>query len=470
MRINKISIKLIIILLSVNFIIGIGIIIFVHNFTLKYLTKEIEKKGISIGKNLSENCIEPILMDDRIKLQKLVEQTKEMEKDIYYIFILNQHKELLVHTFGNYFPKGLREINPIINQPYSVQLISTEVGLIRDLSLPILNGLLGTIHLGISEKNIQTIISSITQKLIVSLLAITILSMVFTYLFTQKTLSPLNHLINAIKKVGQGDIDQKIEITSKDEIGIVIQTFNEMTERLKKANLELNKAQSQLIQSSKMAALGQFSAGLAHEINNPLAGILNCVRILLANPEIKGQNRGYLELTLKGLIRIENTIRQILSFSRSQKLELKLLNVNKILEETLSFVEPNLKEKNIILKKNLSSENIFIFGDSNLLQSAFLNILHNSIDALPHSGQLSVETRLVDENIEIKFIDNGVGIKKEYLDKIFEPFFTTKEPGKGTGLGLYLTYNFIHQHKGNIEVESEEGKGTVVTIKLPREK
>ncbi|MCM8832334.1 MAG: HAMP domain-containing histidine kinase [Candidatus Omnitrophica bacterium] len=467
---NRISTKLIIVLLTTNFIIGIGIIIFIHNFTLRYLTREIEKKGASIGRNLAEWSIELILMDDRVKLQKLIKQIKETEKDIYYIFIVNQHKELLVHTFGEYFPKGLAEINPVKNQSYSVELISTEVGLIRDISIPILNGLLGTIHIGLSEKHTKKFIFSIILKLIIALFIMTTLSMFLTFLFTQKILFPLNHLINAIKKVGQGEMNQELKIKTKDEIGLAIQTFNEMTHRLKKANMELNRAQLQLIQASKMATIGQFSSAIAHEINNPLAGILNCVRTLLANPEIKGENRGYLELILKGLIRIENTIRQILTFSGPQKLEAKLINIDKLLEETLSFIKPFLDEKKINLKKNLSTENSFTFGDPNLLKIAFLNILNNSLDALPNHGQLIVETKILNQSIEIKFIDNGSGIKKQYLDKIFEPFFTTKEPGKGTGLGLYLTYNFIQQHRGTIEVKSEEGKGTTVIIKLPKEK
>jgi len=468
-KINRIPIKfkLIIMLLSINLIVGIGITVFIRNFTFQHLIKKTEEKGISLGYNLSSDCIEPIIMDDRIGLQKLIYQTKKSDTDIYYIFILNQYGEVLVHTFGGYFPKGLNQINSIVKQPYHMQLISTEIGLIRDLSIPILNGWLGTVHLGISEQHVQSSVSSITKRLITILFTITILSLMLIYLFTKKTLSPLDQLIKSIQKVGEGDLHQKIEIISKDEIGFTIQTFNEMIDRLRKTNQELERTQTQLIQSAKMATVGQFSAGLAHEINNPLAGTLNCVRTLLANPEIKGQDRGYLELTLKGLLRIENIIRQILSFSMPRELETKLLNINKLIEETLSFVEPSIREKRIILKKNLPAENILISGDANLLQVAFLNILNNALDALHEGGQLYVEIKLQKENIEIKFIDNGVGIKKEHLDKIFDPFFTTKEPGKGTGIGLYFTYNFIQQHRGSINVDSIEGEGTTVTVILP---
>lgn len=231
---------------------------------------------------------------------------------------------------------------------------------------------------------------------------------------------------------------------------------------------ELRQAQAQLVQTAKMATVGQFSAGLAHEINNPLAGILNCVRMLLADPGIKGQQRGYLELTLKGLFRIENTIKQILSFSGQPRFNPDLLNFNQLIEETLQFVKYRMSEKKIRLEQRLDEKIDFVSGDHHLLQQTFINIINNAVDALPEEGgKLTITTSHQSKEIEINFVDNGQGIKKEYLDRVFDPFFTTKETGKGVGLGLYLSYNFIQQHHGSISIHSEEGKFTAVTIKLP---
>jgi signal transduction histidine kinase len=240
-----------------------------------------------------------------------------------------------------------------------------------------------------------------------------------------------------------------------------------MAEKLEKVNSELKDTQSQLIQTTKMATIGQFAAGIAHEINNPLAGILNCIRSLLADPEIKGQRRGYLELALKGLLRIENTIRQILSFSGRQEFKLMLTDINQLLRESLEFVKHRLIEQKIILQQNLSESLPQILCAPHQLQQVFMNVINNALDALSAGGKLSITTAVSNKNIEIKFIDNGKGIKEENLDKVFDPFWTTKEVGKGVGLGLSISYAIIQQHKGTINIKSKENEGTTVVITLP---
>lgn len=263
--------------------------------------------------------------------------------------------------------------------------------------------------------------------------------------FTARDMQPMNELLAALEEA-RGDLEKKVE----------------------EGTQELRKAQTQLVQTARMATIGQFSAGIAHEVNNPLAGILNCVRVLLADPGIKDQKRGYLELTLKGLLRIENTIKQILSFSSQARFNPRPLNFNQLIEETLQFTRHRLAEKKVVLEKNLDKEIGLVSGDYQLLQQIFMNIINNAVDALSEEGgKLTITTSHRNKEIEINFRDNGKGIKKEYLDRVFDPFFTTKEIGKGVGLGLYLSYNFIQQHQGSVGIQSEEGRFTAVTIKLP---
>lgn len=246
-----------------------------------------------------------------------------------------------------------------------------------------------------------------------------------------------------------------------------------LEKRVEEKTKELGGIQRQLIQASKMAAMGRFSAGIAHEINNPLAGILNCVRSLLGDPGLTGQRKGYLELTLKGLLRIENTIGQVLSFSGNREFRPKLSDINQLIEESLTFTKHRLTEQQIILQQNLADFLPPILVDSHQIQQVFMNVTGNAVDAMSNGGSLTITTEyqnksvLKSQAICVSFKDTGKGIKQEELDKIFDPFYTTKEVGKGVGLGLSVSYTIIQQHKGIIDIKSKENNGTTVSIILP---
>ncbi len=246
------------------------------------------------------------------------------------------------------------------------------------------------------------------------------------------------------------------------------QKVKERTEEIENAYNKLQIARQQLIQSEKMAAIGQFVAGLAHEINNPLDGIENCLRAIISEPQNIEQTKSYAKLSLDGLFKIEMLVRKLLSYARNHPLEKSEVDINFILKDILSLIYLKLKDKKIIINEYLSTDLPLIYGDHHSLEQVFVNLILNACDAMPDGGQLTVISSLNNEGyVTIKIIDTGQGIPKKYINKIFEPFFTTKQKSNGTGLGLYLTYNFVTQHQGKILVKSEEGKGTEFTVLLP---
>ena len=230
---------------------------------------------------------------------------------------------------------------------------------------------------------------------------------------------------------------------------------------------ELESLHAKLIQTSKIATIGRFSTGIAHEINNPLGAIMNYARTLLANPEIKKQNRDYLELILKGLFRIESIVKQILSYSRYPKTDLQLSNINHIINDAIVFIHHKQHEKEIKLKLALEKSLPSILLNSSQIQQVFINIINNAFDAMKQKGELKIETFYKNGMIVTNFKDKGKGIKKEDLGKIFDPFYTTKEVGEGTGLGLFICYNILQLYEGSIDIKSKKGEGTEVIITLP---
>lgn len=234
----------------------------------------------------------------------------------------------------------------------------------------------------------------------------------------------------------------------------------------KKAEEEKQKIEAQLIQSEKMAAVGLLASGVAHEINNPLAGILGIAQILLR--ETPGENPLYKDLKMieQSVHRCKNIISGLLAFGHQQATHVERVNINGVIDDMLALFGKQIEIENIRVMKDLV-EVPQIIGDSNQLSQVFLNLFMNARDAMKPGGVISIATRDCNDHIEITITDTGCGITQEIQNKIFEPFFSTKEVGSGTGLGLSICLGIIEKHKGTINISSEPGKGTAVTVMLP---
>jgi signal transduction histidine kinase len=249
-----------------------------------------------------------------------------------------------------------------------------------------------------------------------------------------------------------------------DEIGSLIAGFNDLCERLGKTQKELDKTMQQAFYSEKMASLGQLTAGIAHEINNPLGGLLNCVKTMQEEPENLELHKRYVPLLEKGLKRIEHIMRQLLNFGRKAPLSFSNVDIDEIIRECCELLEYRLK--NIDLKLELTLTEMYCI-DVEALRQIIINTALNAIQAMPEGGTLAISTKRTYTRVIISVQDTGCGIDPVIMNKIFDPFFTTKEVGEGTGLGLAVTYSLVEQMGGNVEVESEACKGAIFIISLP---
>jgi PAS domain S-box-containing protein len=249
--------------------------------------------------------------------------------------------------------------------------------------------------------------------------------------------------------------------------------------KLQKANQELKNTQDQLVQAGKLAAIGQLAAGVSHELNNPLGGILGYAQFILDIAQKNGVENispeklkniftyiGYIE---KESQRCKTIVANLLKFSRASKTDVTLLDINRVLENTFVFTRHQLEMKQVEIIPELTPKLPQVKGNEHQLQQVFTNLMVNAQQAMPQGGKLTVRTGTNNGFVQITFTDTGCGIAQEHLDKLFDPFFTTKAPGDGTGLGLSVSYGIIQDHKGKIKVESAPGKGTSFYIKLPVE-
>jgi len=242
--------------------------------------------------------------------------------------------------------------------------------------------------------------------------------------------------------------------------------FVDLRERLDMEE-KLRQTQEQLLQSEKLAAMGRLTSQIAHELNNPLYGIMNTLELLKTEISPESKRRKILEMALSETVRLSDLLKKMLSFSKPDEEEKQPTDINVILDEILLLHEKQLRENSIRIKSLFAEGMPKVFASKNQLRQVFLNMISNARDAMPEGGTLTVSTRLESGKIHIEISDTGTGIEQEHLDKIFDAFFTTKASVKGVGLGLSVCYGFIRDHGGDIQVRSEKGEETTFTITLP---
>jgi two-component system NtrC family sensor kinase len=289
---------------------------------------------------------------------------------------------------------------------------------------------------------------------------------------------PLRELRDSAEAVGRGDFSRRVPVRSKDECGELAISFNGMTENVQQSRTQLEKTvetlkgtQEQLIQSEKLSAVGEFVAGVAHELNNPLAAVVGFSEIL-KDTDVGEKSQRYLDMIYKSALRCQKIVQSLLSFARRHQPERKPVSVNKLIEAVLEIVAYPLRTSNIEVATHFDPKLPVIMADEHQIQQVLLNIVNNARQAIEAhqpqpDGRIKISTEVCEPNVRVIVQDNGPGIPEENLRRIFDPFFTTKGVGKGTGLGLSLCYGIIKEHGGSIKPLSRPGKGATFIIELP---
>ena len=300
-------------------------------------------------------------------------------------------------------------------------------------------------------------------------LGLLVLAAVFGIVWAQRLTRPIEHLSEAAKVVGQGNFDVRLSVDSRDEIGALADSFNHMATELHDRDEALQTAQVALVQSEKMAAFGQLGAGIAHEIKNPLAGILGYAQ--LSKRKLDEDSPVYKNIMIieKETKRCKTIIENLMKFSRRESGHKRPTDINAVIEDAVAIVDHQLGVHRVKLIKTLASDLPKVNIDGNQVQQVLINFFINAQQAMEgRPGEVKVCSTLIDSRfIEVSVSDNGPGIPAGVIDKVFEPFFTTKPVGKGTGLGLSVTFGIIRDHNGELRVESTPGEGASFIFNLP---
>ena len=428
----------------------------------------------------------------RDKIYKNITHTIDNEEFLAALSVLLQSGKAPQESFETYIggKRHIIIIEPILNEEVCYHCHGS--------SKQIIGGMIVKTNV---ERALRTVSAAKNRTILITLLALLAI-IVISYAMIEKFISRrVQRLAGGVKKVAAGDLDFEIQARSSDEIGDLARSFNIMTHELKEARDEitnwtltledlvdertaqLKRAQENAIQAEKMASMGRLAAIVAHEINNPLAGIRTYAKLMLKRgaelfPGDAVKYIQYIETIESESARCGEIVRGLLQFARPTKPKIGQHDINTLVEETLRLVQHQIDLLNIEIKLELAPESPQISCDDQKIKQALVALLLNACDAVQSdTGFIDISTYLMEEKkrVGIAISDNGIGMDEETRSHMFEPFFTTKtvspekESSLNSGLGVSVVYEIVKSHLGSIEVESELGKGTTITICLPQE-
>jgi len=330
--------------------------------------------------------------------------------------------------------------------------------------------ILGILYVGILEQKYTDIKNQTMQAFLIIAFVGVIFSLAIALYISRRISVSVSTLAKASKQLAGGNLDIRVEPSSNDELGDLAGTFNFMAEALRERDEKLKEyAKKKIMESERLALIGQLSANVAHELNNPLQGIVTYSHLLLEGEGCDEETRSNAQKIAIQANRCRDIIRGLLDFSRHRNPDKTLCSVNTLLQRCVSLVERQTIFHNIKIVMNLDESDPLVVIDPSQVERVFLNLIINAADAMNNNGTLTLITGQdkAMKCVEIKVQDTGHGITEENMEKIFDPFFTTKETGHGVGLGLAISFGIVKEHNGALNVESEPGKGTTFTVSFP---
>jgi two-component system, NtrC family, sensor kinase len=327
---------------------------------------------------------------------------------------------------------------------------------------------IGAIYVGLLQAPFSQAQTVVTARFLLLVIVATAASLSLILVLTTVVMRPIERIVEMSQKVIAGDITARVGIRPPGEMGILCQAVDYMADAIEKREEQTQQSlRHQVTRAEKLASIGRLAAGVAHEINNPLTGVLTFSHLMREKPNMDDQDREDLDLIIRETSRAADIVRGLLDFARERPVLMERLDLNEVVRRTVRLIANQKKFEKITIEELLLEDLPQVRGDMNQLQQVLLNLSLNACTAMPEGGRLTIRTAAIDGLVMLKVSDTGCGIPPELLDRIFEPFFTTQDVGKGTGLGLSVTHGIIEQHSGDLEVESRVGEGSSFTIYLP---
>ncbi len=433
------------------------------------LESELKSKAIYLSELMSHHVVEPLLYEERHAILSLLQGSmKSAESLIVNAEVYDKNRDLIVSASKDKRYRNMELLpnnfaaavdGPVISEDNVMNLYHLSMA-VKVETL----GTIGFIRLCITKEYLYGTLKGVRQQLFLFVTAVTLVGILLGLYLARKILQPVLILSKGVGRVAAGEVGMEVPVVGHGEIKELSLSFNRMSVKLKELIDKIKSAQEHLVKTEKLYAVGEFSAGIAHEIKNPLTPIMMLIRRVKEEKESLTEKD--IDIIEEELNRIDKIVTEFLAFARKDNVEKTDVDINGVLDEVVTITRPNIERSEISLVEKYSSFLPDITGTHDALKQVFLNIILNALQAMEgRGGELTIETAVYNGSIQVIIKDTGTGIQEEDIHKVYDPFFTTKK--EGTGMGLALTHNIISDHSGIIDIDSTPGKGTLVKVEFP---
>jgi signal transduction histidine kinase len=448
-----------------------SVLAFLQVLVVEALQKTTQETYTRLLEVLASDIGDHVLTGRIFGLQLDLFETTKRDPLIKYLVVTNSKSEVIASSYGSQVPAQLRLV--LEKAQGGSDGASSELLLVRDrnrdllhLRVGLLGGQVGSLHAGIEQGSMQASARRIMLNLVILFFALTAAGVVLAFSVGRLLTEPLRRIAALARRIGAGDLSGRIPVRSDDEVGELAAAFNDMS-------TQLATSRQVLIRTEKLAAVGGLAAGVAHEINNPLASLQACLWALRKPDLPKDERNRHLDSLSKGLRRIARTVQQLLHFARPSRTSRSPALLDDLVARAVHLVRPSLPGERITVELDLQRDLSEISVDRDQIEQVLVNLLLNAchaIKATNRDGTIRVSLRGTEAGQVLEVVDEGPGIPPEDLDKVFDPFFTTDAGGEGTGLGLSVSEGIAEAHGGTITLQPGPGaRGVCARLTLPEE-
>lgn len=452
------------------FIVALGTVLVggIHSVLGTLLREEMQKRGTAIGA-LAANVSQDMLLNaDAYTLRQTLVDLRAQNEDVAYIYLLSANGEVGAHSFLDGFPRGLASLRAGLLPRATLRIQTPERGEIREVSVPVFDGELGSVQVGMSEERLRDRLSRLIFIWGLVAAALLIVKLTAGFWITLRFSNRIDALIRKVERIGRGDDEELADESGSDEISSLAKAFN-------RTSGQLRETQRDLIRAGKLAAVGELASGVAHEINNPLNTIGVCTQALqerAEHPALRATEGfedfpEYLNAIREEIERCRKITANLLDFARQDPPERRRVDLNDLACGAVPISALHLSAEETAFALELERGPLPVRGDPSQLHQAIVNLYMNALDMTPPGERVVVSSRRANGYAILSVRDHGPGVPPEHAERIFEPFFTTKPAGKGTGLGLSICQRIAQSHGGTISAQTHPAGGAVFEITLP---
>ncbi len=441
-----------------------------YTFVLKTAEEEMRHKADLIA-GVLQHQVAAMLQTSNLHLPSvsaLIEAVKQRDPDILYILVFDPEGKIVAHAFsGNQVPPALFSVHNA-GSPDRVQVGKSRVAIQQQTAL-LDGGRLGSLAVGVDDASALVKARKVGYAMTAMTLAFLILGLSGALLFSHFISEPIYKILQGFDAFVPGGPMPRIESPLNDELRLLARGFESMMERINETDRDYKNAHAKILETERLASMGTLATGMAHEINNPIAGIQMCVRRLQKSPRLEARQSEYLDLISEATNHIQGVVGDLLNYAQESEREEFPVDLQSVIHDAVKLVQPRLHRNNLRLHLDLPVELCMVSGVKSHLVQVIVNGVINAIDAIGRDGNIWISLGRSDGHYRIAVEDDGSGVSPEIAAKACEPFFTTKGK-KGTGLGLYVSFGIVKAHHGSLELKARAGRrGSVLALTFPAE-